>query len=84
MQVNGIKPQIHYPFKHLPDWFEQADPREIPAALWNQNNNTPEQLVGDDAMGPDCLDQLDTQSPIIPSGWILWRVGVLLILDSKE
>ena len=84
MQYDGIQPQIHYPFEHLPDRFEQADPPEIPAALWNQNNNDPEQLAGDDAMGPDCLDQLDEQSSIIPSGWILQRVGVLLILDSGE
>ena len=84
MQYDGIQPQIHYPLKHLPDRFEQADPPDIPAALWNQNNNDPEQLAGDDAMGPDCLDQLDEQLPIIPSGWILRRVGVLLILDSGE
>ena len=67
MQYDGIQPQIHYPSEHLPDWFEQADPLEIPAALWNQNNNDPEQLAGDDAVGPDCLDQLDKQLPIIPS-----------------
>ena len=84
MQVDGIKPQIHYLLEHLPDWFEKVDPTEIPAALWNQNNNTPEQLAGDDAVGPDCLDQLNEQLPIIPSGWILRRVGVLLILDCRE
>jgi hypothetical protein len=34
MQLNGIKPAVHDPLKHLPDWLKQPDPPVVPPALW--------------------------------------------------
>jgi len=66
MQLNDVEPAVYDALKHLPYRLKQPDPTVVTPAFWYQNNYAPKHLAGDDAMGPDRLDQLNKKPPIIP------------------
>ncbi len=84
MQLNSVEPAIHYPFKHLPNRLKESNPTVVPPTLWYQNNCAPKQLAGDDAMGPDRLNQLNKQLSILPFSLIPLTLRVLLLQGAPK
>jgi hypothetical protein len=84
MQLDSIEPAIHYPFEHLPNRLEKSNPTVVPSTLWYQSNYAPKELAGDDAMGPDCLNQYNEQPPILPFSLIPLAFRVILLQDAPK
>ena len=84
MQLDSVEPAIHYPFEHLPNQLKESNPTVVPPTLRYQNSCASKQLAGDNAMGPDRLNQLNEQLPILPFSLIPLTLRVLLLQDALK